>query len=221
MARLNQDIKELKVDLYGDDWFYESSVSYKVVYSREFNRKVLVMTSYADVAASSNANGVKNAESKTDKGAEKLNQKTAKGSEEAEELAKNAGEKFESTLESGKKNIKDLGNGKPKRICSDIVQIIKDGVELVRKNIQKASSKLPQVTSAALARTGTEVQNPVVLTQSLVGLGGLAAGYVLYTERSRIDTKNNYVLAIHGSILTGLVLLDAFLFKIFYPRYKK
>lgn len=179
------------------------------------------MTSYADVAASSGADKVKKTENEANKGAENLSQKTAYGTEEAEELARNAGDKFESTFETGKEKVKDFGNGKPKKVYSNLVQIIKDGVELVRKNVQKASAKLPEVTSGAIARTGAELQNPVVLTQSLVGLGGLAAGYVLYTERSRIDTKNNYVLAIHGSILTGLVLLDAFLFKTFYPRYKK
>lgn len=98
----------------------------------------------------------------------------------------------------------------------------------VSENLKVASKKITDVGISSYNaskecgyQAAQELQNPVVVVQTLVGLTGVVAGYYAYLERNRIDYSNKLTLGIHAAVITGLVLVDGFLFNKFYPEYKK
>ncbi|EGV63522.1 hypothetical protein CANTEDRAFT_114342, partial [Yamadazyma tenuis ATCC 10573] len=85
--------------------------------------------------------------------------------------------------------------------------------------LHKVGLKASEKGQLAVATTSTELKNPVVVLQAVVGITGLIGGYFAYFERHRIDTSNKLTLALHGAIITGFVLVDGYLFQKFYPKY--
>lgn len=95
-------------------------------------------------------------------------------------------------------------------------------IKTVKSKYNDVSSYISKNTnSEKIASLQLELKNPVVITQALVGLGGVIGGYFTYLERHRIKSDNKVVLATHGAIITGLILIDGYLFKTYYPKYDK
>lgn len=91
-------------------------------------------------------------------------------------------------------------------------------VKYVNRVVNDASAAVSKLTLQAR----TELQNPAVVGQLVVGIAAAAAGYVAFVERKhRINTDSKAVLGIHASIITGLVLLDGFVFSRAYKKYQK
>ncbi|CUM67834.1 uncharacterized protein PRCAT00005542001 [Priceomyces carsonii] len=143
----------------------------------------------------------------------KTKKDVSKKASEATEKKGNRGDEF-------KKEVDDLEK-EGKTYFNKLVAFIKEKSSCASKVFSANFKEGQKKTSAALAKTSEEFQNPVVIAQALVGVTGVFAGYLTYLERHRIDTDNKLVLGIHGSIITGLVLLDGFLFRKYYPKFDK
>jgi len=156
--------------------------------------------------------------------------------------AKKRADKLETDYENLKKEVEGIakeayedGKSKGERLKEELKELEKEGETYLAKvfeSLKRASintqdylstfvSKTSESTSTALTKTIKEFENPVVVIQTLVGITGIAAGYAGYLERHRINTDNRLVVSIHASIITGLVLLDGFLFTTYYPKYDK
>lgn len=153
-----------------------------------------------------------------------------KGSVEVipEEQLKEFTPKLQDTNDSKIKDFsKELQHAKEKSLESSrsifdaIYKKLSQGYQQLQFSASKIGVKAQSTGGCAIQKASIELQNPVVLAQLGVGITGAVAGYFAYLERSRINTSNNVVLAIHGAIITGLVGLDAYLFSKFYPKYKK
>lgn len=157
--------------------------------------------SYADVAASGLEDAPKEVRVAADKAIQHAEEAIQKDIEKAEEL---------------KKELDKEG----KTLYSQLI-------ELFNKSSTKVSSVVSEYSACALNRgqraaniTITELQNPVVATQVVVGLTGAVAAYLAYLERGRI-LSNKYVVGIHAGVITALVLADGYLFGKYYKQYKK
>ena len=162
-----------------------------------------------------------------EQGKEKANELSAKGQEKANELSAKGQEFFDEAsakgkefLEEAKKELNHLEE-EGKDLLSKFVKWVKATSRSVGQSLNKTANEVSKVTSQAVSRTSVELQNPVVVTQLAVVAGGLSAGYLGYLERHRINTDNKYVVGLHASIITGLVLLDGYLFNTYYPKYDK
>ncbi|EMG46621.1 hypothetical protein SBY92_005447 [Candida maltosa Xu316] len=149
-------------------------------------------------------------------GEEELEQANAKGREFLEE----ANEKGKEFLKEAKKELNHLEE-EGKDLLSKLVAWVKSTATCVGETLTKVSSDAQVATSNAVSKTAVELQNPVVVAQVAVVAGGIGAGYLAYLEKHRINTDNKYVVGIHASIITGLVLLDGYLFTTYYPKYDK
>ncbi|EER31663.1 conserved hypothetical protein [Candida tropicalis MYA-3404] len=161
------------------------------------------------------------------KGQEKANELSAKGQEffdeasaKGKEFLEEANDKSKEFLEEAKKELNHLEE-EGKDLLSKFVKWVKATSRSVGQSLNKTANEVSKVTSQAVSRTSVELQNPVVVTQLAVVAGGLSAGYLGYLERHRINTDNKYVVGLHASIITGLVLLDGYLFNTYYPKYDK
>lgn len=119
-----------------------------------------------------------------------------------------------------KKDIKNFEN-KAKDEYSDLVALLSKKYQEASAYASQFFSNLGDNTSKAVAKTSTELENPVVVIQAVAGISGIVAGYIGYLERHRIRTDSNVVLAIHGAVITGLIGLDVYLFGKYYPQYDK
>lgn len=93
----------------------------------------------------------------------------------------------------------------------------------VKKYFNKFSSAVAGYTQSFAVRSKKEVQNPVVISQIVLGVGALGGAYIGYLERSRIFGAQHFKSAVtaHAAIITGLVVLDGFLFNKYYSKYDK
>lgn len=167
-------------------------------------------------AAELNAKGKEKASEASAKGQELFNEASAKGQEFLDE----ASDKSKEFLAEAKKELNYLEE-EGKDLLSKFIKWAKSTGKSIGQSLNKAGSEVSRVSSQAISRTSIELQNPVVVTQLAVIAGGLSAGYLGYLERQRINTDNKYVVGIHASIITGLVLLDGYLFNTYYPKYDK
>lgn len=173
------------------------------------------MSSYADVAASSGPQGaekvprVPEVETRT----EPHGSVQTAPAEEVERINEGGSHPLEKESRSARK----LGVS----FHQKAITIIQDGINKLKQKAGVAYNSLSVNSKKAACVASTELKNPVVVSQVLLGLSGSVASYILYAERGRINTNNKAVIAIHAGIITGLVLLDGFLVKTYYPKYKK
>lgn len=177
------------------------------------------MSSYADAAASSGPIG-----------AEKLPnppqvKSTTNPHGNVETLPEEEFNKLKKESQEELKKLKKVANEAVGDFRKELDEIERQGesyynkfIKYVKDTYNDLSSKVQTTSSKSIVE---EIKNPVVITQALVGLGGLVAGYFTYLERHRIKSENKIVLATHASIITGLILVDGYLFKTYYPKYKK
>lgn len=179
--------------------------------------------SYADAAASSGPIGaeklpsVPKVQSKTQPSGsvETVSEEDfAKLKKDAKAAAKEISDTSKQTLGDISKELKDL-EGKGQGYLDKLIQTVKSSYADLSAYV---SSKTNSESAVTIKK---ELQNPVVVSQILVGASGLVAGYLTYLERHRIKSENKVVLATHGAIITGLILVDGYLFKTYYPKYKK
>ncbi|CAK9438765.1 uncharacterized protein LODBEIA_P29890 [Lodderomyces beijingensis] len=141
-------------------------------------------------------------------------------SERGQQIYDAAAEKGHEAYEAAKKDFDEFEK-EGKTFLSQLWADIQSFSKRVGTVVQKNAQALQETSGQALSRAGVELQNPVVITQLFVTAGGAAAAYLVYLERHRIKSDNNYVVGLHASIITGLVLLDGFLFEKYYPKYDK
>jgi len=149
-----------------------------------------------------------------------------------------ANEEFEDLKNKSKKTLKKAsGDMKEKydqaekelsELEKESKSFINDAAAYISKELLKLNTQLGSIftnlsksTTDVVSSAYVELQNPVVLVQTVIGLTGIAAGYVAYVDRHRIRTDNNLVLGIHASIITGLVVVDGYLFNKYYPKFQK
>ena len=131
-----------------------------------------------------------------------------------------AQEKGHEALEATRKELDRLEE-EGRTLFSKLSASIQRGANQFGQFLQRSSQNIQAGVSQAASRTAIELQNPVVVTQLFVIAGGAAAGYLGWIERYRIRSDHNLVVGIHASVITGLVLLDGFLFNKYYPQYDK
>ncbi|ODV77595.1 uncharacterized protein CANTADRAFT_56556 [Suhomyces tanzawaensis NRRL Y-17324] len=185
--------------------------------------------SYAEAAASSGPTGANklpsppkvkqtsdpsgNVETVNAKEFEKLKKQ---GKQEAHDIIEKNNEKAKRVEEELEKLERE-----GKSILNKVIASLQDGAAQLSQYFNGAGAKLQSESCTVVSRTATELQNPVVVAQALVGVTGAIAGYFAYLERKRINTESGLVLGIHASVITGLVLADGYLFNKFYPKYDK
>lgn len=179
------------------------------------------MSTYADAAASSGPIGaekipeppkVKNT-SNPNGNVETLDE------DEFEEFKK----KTNAAVDRGAKKVKDLSkdaNENGEAYLNKFIASVKTGINNVTKSVRDFTANFGDNSTQLVAKASEEFKNPVVITQALVGISGLVAGYMTYLERHRIHSDNRVVLATHGAIITGLIVADGYLFQKYYPQYK-
>lgn len=192
--------------------------------------------SYAEAASSQGPTGSKVVEDplnltpndvkkEASQGADKVkkdaNEALKKASKEADKIKKDASKATEDAIKKGKAatdNVKkDL-----KELEKESRPYIEQATKFVKEKYQAAANFVGSyVNKDTVAAAGNELQNPVVLGQIAVILGGATAGWFVYSERARIRSDNKYVVGIHAAVITGLVLADGVLFSQLYPKYKK
>lgn len=147
--------------------------------------------------------------------------------QEFEELKQEAKEDAEHATRLGKAKARELKKelhdleDEARPYWEKAVAQVKAQAAKLSEYFGKSSDTVQTYSSKALSTTYQELQNPVVVVQTLVGITGAVAGYIAYLERKRINTDNKVVLFAHASIVTGLVLADNYLFSKYYPKYKK
>ncbi|KAK6201329.1 uncharacterized protein RJT21DRAFT_1274 [Scheffersomyces amazonensis] len=139
---------------------------------------------------------------------------------DVEGIAKDAYEEGKTEGEKIKKELRKFRKEAESYFAKLLDSLKRVGAQ-AQTSIQGVASKASKTSSTVFSQTVTELQNPVVIAQTVVGITGIAAGYAAYLERSRINTDNKLVLSLHASIITGLILLDGFLFTTYYPKYDK
>lgn len=99
---------------------------------------------------------------------------------------------------------------------------VQKGIAFVKQQVTNVSDFWSKTFSKEnIEALSTELQNPVVLGQLAVIGAGATAGWYVYAERARINASNKFVVALHASIITGLILADFYTFQKLYPKYKK
>ncbi|EAZ63758.2 hypothetical protein PICST_75104 [Scheffersomyces stipitis CBS 6054] len=139
---------------------------------------------------------------------------------EAEGYADGAVKKGKAVAEELKKELGEL-EAEGKSLWNKFVESVQASASKISKVLGDAGAQVQSTTCTAVTATSKELQNPVVLAQALVGAGGIFGGYLLYTERHRIDTDNKVVLGLHAAIITGFILVDGYLFNQYYSKYDK
>ncbi|GEQ72356.1 hypothetical protein JCM33374_g6043 [Metschnikowia sp. JCM 33374] len=157
--------------------------------------------SYAEAAASSGpAKEFEQKRKEAAKEVEKIASKAAKVSKEQAEVIKKEFDEFE----------------------KESAPYIEKALNFVKEKYAYVSSSISsKFNSESVSSTVTELQNPVVLSQLALIIGGATAGWFVYAERAHIRSENKYVVAIHAGIVTALVLGDVYVFQKLYPKYKK
>lgn len=141
--------------------------------------------------------------------------------EEFEDIKEKASQDIQDGVEKGKKKLDEFGKDAEKK-SNSFVETVKQKVACFTQTVSKKIDSLRQTDAREVAASAsTELQNPAVLAQILVGIGGIVGGYAVFQERHRINTDNKFVLATHAAIATGLVLIDGYIFKKTYPKFKK
>lgn len=179
------------------------------------------MSTYADAAASSGPIGAEKIPEppKVKSTSNPLGNVETLAEEEFEEFKK----KTHEAIDTGKKKVQEFSkeaNEQGEAYLNQVITSIKAGINNITKSVSDFTANFGDNSAQLLARTSEEFKNPVVITQALVGISGLVAGYVTYLERHRIHSDNKAVLATHGAIITGLIVADSYLFNKYYPQYK-
>lgn len=185
--------------------------------------------SYAEAAASSGPTGAEklpsppevettiepkgNVEVVPEKEFEKL-KKDAKS--KTEDLKKDVSKEAEKLSKKAKK-WEDEGASFLQKVWSQLVATTTEAKDQV---CAFGSSIVPK-SQVAADRVLVELQNPVVVVQSLVGVSAAIATYFGIKESHRVQSESKLVIGVHAAIITGLIAADAFLFKKYYPQYDK
>lgn len=192
--------------------------------------------SYAEAAASSGPTGAEKlpnppvhterekVEPEIDQDYQELKAKAQKladeGKDKYSQLEKDGKAKLHQLEKDGKAKLNELEE-ETKSAVNNIYQWVKEQLIYIDQNLGGIGGSIVGNSTFYLTKFYQELNNPVVVAQTIVGLVGLGAGYVAYKDRYRIDTDNNVVLGIHAGVITGLVLTDRWLFNKYYPQFEK
>lgn len=192
--------------------------------------------SYAEAAASSGPIGAEKlpnppvhsernkVETELDEDYKELKAKAQKlseqGKEKFDEIESKGSKKLHQLKKDGKSKFNDLEQ-ETKSVVHNVYEWIKDQLVYIDNNLGGIGGKVVGTSTFYLTKFYQELTNPVVLIQSIVGVVGLSACYIAYKDKYRINTDNNLVLGIHASVLTGVVLADAWLFTKYFPKFEK
>lgn len=187
------------------------------------------MSTYAEAAASSGPTGAEKlplpptveATSQPLGGVELVSQ------EKLEQLRTEVNDAATAAVDASKKTlgeVADIGEDDAKKLAADTRSLWSKVSAYVSDRYAAASSyvrsHVPEADSDYVTSAGRELQNPAVLGQlALLAAAGSALGYV-YSEKTRINTDNKYVVAIHAAVITALVVGDVYVFRKLYRKSK-
>lgn len=181
------------------------------------------MSSYAEVAAESGPIGADKlpVPAQLETTTEPLGSVETVPEEEFEKIKKKTLDAANDAVASGKAYVEDLKK-ELKEVEEELKPCVEKAVSYVKEKYAAAAAYLSTlVTKDSVDCVGKELQNPVVVGQLAVVACGATASYFCFQESARINTNNKYVVAIHASVVTGLILADVYVFQKLYPKYKK
>lgn len=138
----------------------------------------------------------------------------------ADDVYKRAKSAAEATAKDLKKELGELEE-EGKSLYAKFVSCVLEKLKKLSESLSKYTACAQKTGGEVAQKTVVELQNPVVATQVVVGVTGAVAGYLAYLERGRIQTENKAVVFIHASVVTGLLLVDGFLFNKYYKQFRK
>lgn len=97
-----------------------------------------------------------------------------------------------------------------------------DFIRAVSEKVTLAADYVVSKTTSGAVVAKEELKNPVVATQTVVGIGAISAAIIALQDRQRIfrfKTDNEITLIL--AAVAGFVALDGYLFSVFYPKYNK
>lgn len=95
-------------------------------------------------------------------------------------------------------------------------------IRSISEKITKATDYVVAKTSSGAVVAKEELKNPAVATQTVVGIGAISAAIVALQDRQRIFRfKSDNEISLILAAVAGFVVLDGYLFSVFYPKYKK
>lgn len=166
------------------------------------------MSSYANAAA---------------QGAEKLeHEKNVKSVEnKAKEVAKDITSNAKALKDDVKKETSKLGDEIKKEYNEHKGPVI-EFFQKISNDIKSTASYFFDLSKQGVAKAQTELQNPVVATHAVIGIGAVVGLITGIKERSRIfGGKTDLEITTILAALTGLVALDLYVFQSLYPKYDK
>lgn len=167
-------------------------------------------------------NEVSHEADKVKKDAKKAGKDASKeASKEAEKVKKDASKAKDEAVKKGKAYALEAKK-EFRELEKESKPYIDSAANFLKEKYNQAASFVSQyVNRDTVNAAGQELQNPVVLGQLAVILGGATAGWFVYAERARIRSENKYVVGLHAAIITGLVVADSYIFSALYPKYSK
>lgn len=137
------------------------------------------------------------------------------------EIAKDGHEAIHQFAEDHEDELKEFEE-RTKSLWELVVTHTTKAVQQVSNFVTAKSQCASNMASQTAVKTKRELQNPAVVGQIAVAVAAAATGYITFVERKhRINTNSKTVLGVHASVVTGLILLDAYVFKRAYNKYDK
>lgn len=134
-----------------------------------------------------------------------------------EELKKQGGEAFDEFKKEFDQFEREY-SAKAQNAAAEMHRLLK---KFDAQYLNGAGSALVARVESLLHRTWVELQNPVVVVQTLVGALELSALYIGYRDRHRINLDNPLVLGTHLAVITGTFFANKHWFDKYYPKYDK
>lgn len=166
------------------------------------------MSSYANAAA---------------QGAEKLeHEKNVKAVEKkAKEVAKDLTSNAKHLSEDVKKETSKLGEEIKKEYNEHKGPVI-EFFQKLATDIKSTANYFLDLSKNAAVKAQQELQNPVVATHAVIGVGAAVGLITGIKERSKIfGGKTDLEITTILAAVTGLIALDLYTFKSLYPKYDK
>ena len=132
-----------------------------------------------------------------------------------EELKKQGGEAFDEFKKEFDQFEREY-SAKAQEAANEIHKLLK---RFDAQYLNGAGSALVARIELLLQRAWVELQNPVVVVQTVVGALELSALYIGYRDRHRINLDNPLVLGTHLAVITGTYFANKHWFDKYYPQY--
>lgn len=156
-------------------------------------------------------------------GAEKFeHEKNVKAVEKkAKEVAKDITSNAKALKEDVKKETTKMSNGLKKEYDEHKGPVI-EFFQKIATDIKNTASYFLDLSKQGSVKAQQELQNPVVATHAVIGVGAIAGLVTGIHERSKIfGGKTDFEITAILAGLTCLLALDLYVFQTLYPKYDK